>query len=249
MEGREGGAIDASLLAVPFKMSDGKADVLTMLEIEGYSLLRGHQGPIVPTELFAYAIDDTGAVADFLGQTIELDLEKVQPALDRRGFKFLGHLALDPGSYEIRVLVRNALTGATGMRVGRVDVPAFQQAESALLPPLFIEPDGVWLIGEERRAEGEDLAYPLKFGRQRAVPSARPILRAGVPVPMLLVGHNLDRGALTGAGRLLPADGGDSHELELTVQRRSDTECCRRGAPGGRCSGRAAPRPGSIVWK
>ncbi len=224
MEGREGGLIDTSLLTVPFKMSDGKADVLTLLEIEGYSLLRGHQGPVVPTELFAYAIDENGAVADFLGQAIQLDLEKVQPALDRRGFKFLGRLQLDPGSYEIRVLVRNALTGATGMTVGRVDVPAFEQAESALLPPLFIEPDGIWLIGEEQGGAAAANAYPLTFGRQKMVPSARPFLRAGVPVPVLLVGHNLDRGALTGASRLVPVDGGDPHDMELTVQRRSDTE-------------------------
>ncbi len=224
MEGREGGALDASLLTVPLKASGGRADVLTLLEIEGYSLLRGHLGPVVPTEVFAYAINEQGAVADFLGQTIELDLEKVRPALDSRGFKFVGHLNLDPGSYEVRVLVRNALTGATAMRIERLDVPAFEQPETVLLPPLFIEPDGMWLIGEEQSADGASTPYPLRFGRQNLIPAARPYLRSGIRIPILLLGHNLDRGALSGAGRLVPVDGSDALDLELTVQKRSETD-------------------------
>ncbi len=222
MEGREGGAIDASLLAVPFKATGGKADVLMLLEIEGYSLLRGHQGSVVPTEIFAYALDPEGAVADFLGQAIELDLEKVRAALDSRGFKFLGHLELEPGSYEVRVLVRNALTGATGMRVERIEVPAFAPAEAALLPPLFIEPEGTWLIGQEQSADGAGKAYPLTLGRQNLVPSARPYLPADARVPVLLVGHNLDSGPLTGGGRLVPVDGGDALDVQVTVQSRSE---------------------------
>ncbi len=221
MEGREGGAIDASLLAVPFKTDGGAADVLTLLEIEGYSLLRGHRGPVVPTEVFVYALDEQGAVADFLGQTIELDLAKVRPALDSRGFKFLGRMELEPGSYEVRVLVRNALTGATGIRIDRVEVPAFELSEAALLPPLFIEPEGTWLIGEAETAGAAAKGYPLTIGRQNLVPSARPYLRSGVQVPVLLVGYNLEPGPLTGGCRLVPLDGSDALEVELTVQSRA----------------------------
>ncbi len=221
MEGREGGALDASLLTVPFKMEGGKADVMTMLEIEGYSLLRGHQGPILPTEIFAYAIDDEGRVADFLGQAVELELDKVRSALDSRGFKFVGHLELEPGSYEIRVLIRNALTGATGMRVAEVEVPSF--AGPALAPPLFIEPDGTWLVGEERNVEGMTRSYPLAVGGKRLVPAARPYLRPGMQVPLLLVAHNLEQGGLSGKSRLVPVDGSAAHEMDLVVQRRSET--------------------------
>lgn len=224
LDGREGGTIDASLLALPFKASAGKADVLTMLEIEGYSLLRGHQGPVLPTEVFAYAIDDEGGVADFLGQTIELELDKVKPALDSRGFKFLGRLQLEPGSYEVRILVRNAVTGATGMRVSQVEVPAFDGARAALLPPLFIEPDGTWLLGEERSVDGVALTYPLTMGRQKLVPSARPYLRPGVQVPVMLVGHNLGQGEIAGSCRLVPMDGSDAVDMQLDIERRSATE-------------------------
>jgi VWFA-related protein len=220
MEGREGGTLDASLLAVPFKVTDGKADVLTLLEIEGYSLLRGHQGSVVPTEVFAYAINEEGGVSDFMGQAIELDLEKVQAALDSRGFKFLGHLELGPGKYEVRVLVRNALTGATGIRIAQVEVPEFSETEPALAPPLFIEPDGTWLIGQQ---DGSAMTYPLMHGQQSLVPSARPILPSSVQVPVLLVGHNLGQGQLSGDGKLVPLDGSDSHDVALTVKRRSGT--------------------------
>ncbi len=224
MEGREGGALDASLLALPFKASGSGADVLTLLEIEGYSLLRGHRGPVIPTEVFAYAIDEQGRVADFLGQAVELDLEKVRPALDSRGFKFLGRLQLDPGSYEVRVLVRNVLTGATGVRVARIEVPAFGENDSALLPPLFIEPEGTWLIGESQAEDAGDPAYPLTVGRRNLVPSARPFLKSNAAVPVLLVGYNLDPEGLSGVCRLVPVDGGEAVQMELKVQSRAQTE-------------------------
>jgi len=60
MQGREGGALEASVLTAPYPSASGSAGVMTLIEIEGYSLLRGHQGSVLPTEVFAYAIDSEG---------------------------------------------------------------------------------------------------------------------------------------------------------------------------------------------
>ncbi len=224
MEGREGGALDAALFTAPFLGASGDSKVLTLIEIEGYSLLRGHRESVLPTEVFAYALDADGSVADFLGQAVTFDLQKVRPALDNRGFKFFGRLDLDPGEYEIRVVVRNVVTGATATRISRVTVPAFDMAESTLLPPFFVEPEGSWLVGEEKQDHLGADDYPLTIGGRDVIPAARPYLPSSSQVPVLLVGYNLGRGALSTACRLEPVTGGDPIDLDLTVERRTETD-------------------------
>ena len=46
--------------------------------------------------------------------TVGLELLKVGAALQQSGLKFFGHLDLPPGDWAVRVLVRNAATGAAG---------------------------------------------------------------------------------------------------------------------------------------
>ena len=226
MQGREGGALEASVLTAPYPSASGGAGVMTLIEIEGFSLLRGHQGSVLPTEVFAYAIDAEGVVADFLGQAISLDLDKVRPALDDRGFKFLGRLDLPAGDYEVRVLVRNVVTGATATRIAQVSVPDFDGAQAALLPPFFIEPEGSWLLGEQK-SEGAVDDYPLTFGGRKLIPAARPYLRPNSALPVLLVAHNLGPGELEEACRLVPTAGGEPIELDLRLEGRA-----AGGAPG-----------------
>jgi hypothetical protein len=116
-------------------------------------------------------------VHDFLTQTVGLDVAKAGPPLRQGGFKFFGHLDLLAGDYSLRVLVRNGASGATGLRVVPVHVPAFAGGEPALLPPLFPEPPGRWLmVREEPRGEAKAPAYPFLLRSAPFVPASRPVL-------------------------------------------------------------------------
>src|SRR6185295_17582324 len=78
--GQQGGAFRLSVLAAPFRptAADAKAYVPVLLEVDGKGLMGDVADGALPTEIYAYALDDKGGVADFFSQTVGLDLAKVK---------------------------------------------------------------------------------------------------------------------------------------------------------------------------
>lgn len=216
--GRPGGSIALSVLAAPFA-ADEESYVLTAIEIGGESLLRGLQTNGITAEIYAYAFDANGRVNDFLSQIVSIDLLKIGYQLGA-GLKLISHLRLPPGDYELRTLVRNVQTGATGLDVSPLSVPGFDDLSPALLPPLFIESADRWLVGEGKRLGLDDLPYPLTRGDQRLIPASRPLIPIGQPVPLLLVGYELPA-TLMARGELRPLDrAGLAHDCQLELDQR-----------------------------
>ncbi|HEV8580202.1 MAG TPA: VWA domain-containing protein [Thermoanaerobaculia bacterium] len=208
MSGKESDAVATAVLAAPFRSAGEKAYVPVLIEVNGADLLAGLQRPILPVEIYVYALDEFGAVHDFLTQTVGLDLAKTGEPLRQGGLKFFGHLDLLPGDYSLRVLVRNGTSGASGMRVLPLHVPAFAGGEPALLPPLFSEPLNRWLlVREESRGEGRQPAYPFLLRSEPFVPASRPVLAPGRPSRLVLAGFNLGSGPWQAQARVLTLDG------------------------------------------
>ncbi|HEY4594671.1 MAG TPA: VWA domain-containing protein, partial [Thermoanaerobaculia bacterium] len=203
--GRDGGEIATSVLAAPFALGGPKAYVQLVIEVDGPSLLAGRQPPRLPVEVYIYALDPKGAIQAFQTQTVELDLTKVEPALHQSGLKFFGHVDLTPGAYSLRTLVRNGMTGASGLRVTPLTVPA--AGEAALLPALFQEAPGRWLPAREAVKEGEQLPYPFMLKNQPYVPASRPVLTPGQESRLVLEGYNLRPGDWKTRVQVMAADG------------------------------------------
>jgi len=222
--GREGGKVSASVLAAAFDYAPDSAYVPVLIEIDGNSFLEGHKGNALPTELYVYAIDSEGTVKDFITQAMALDLSKVEPALRQSGFKFWGNLEVPPGHYSVRVVVRNSETGSSGVAVASVNVPDYGE-ESALLPPMFPEPAGKWLLGREKGAENDPYDYPFLMQGQPFIPAAKPVLVSGSQTQVCLIGYNLGDGSLAARAELFTV-AGDAVEgaVELTLQARPATE-------------------------
>ncbi|HEX5716468.1 MAG TPA: VWA domain-containing protein, partial [Thermoanaerobaculia bacterium] len=236
LAGAEGGLVRTSALMVPLPISPispgggATADVPVVIEIEGASLLHLHEGEDVPVEIYVYAVDEKGKVGDYLAQTLALDRVKVEEKLLQAGLKFYGHLELPPGSYKTRVLVRNGRTGAHGLRVLSLEVPATASASAAapagsadpiLLPPFFPESKGQWLVLREAPRDGRrDVPVPFRLGDQPFLPAATPTLDGGES-RFALLGYNLaDEGELRVRSQVLTADGkevqaGDSGHVAL----------------------------------
>ncbi len=203
-----------------------KAYVPVVIEADGPTLLEGSSGAALPAEIYAYAIDSTGAIQDFFSQSLRLDLAKAAPALRRGGLKFFGHLDLPPGEYNVRVLVRNGATGAYGLRSQPLVVPAFGEPAAVLLQPFFPEAPGRWVMVKEapRQKQQETPPYPFVIQERAYVPASLPVVPAGQEVAMALVGYHLPVGAFQGRARLLAADGKDLGEGELKLGRRESPD-------------------------
>ena len=227
MSGEEAGPLGVSVLAAPFRLSGSDAAyVPIVIEVDGPSLMAGTSPGTLPAEIYVYAFDAAGAIPDYLTQTLGLDLAKVEPVLKQSGLKFFGHLDLPPGSYSLRVLVRNGATGTYGLRVANLEVPDAAQASPVLLPPFFPEAPGRWLMAREAVPAGEKPApYPFMQRDQPYIPASKPVLPLGEPSAVSLVGYNLGGGEIEVRSQVLSPDGRELGPADVRVLERE------RGTP------------------
>ncbi|HEY4592734.1 MAG TPA: hypothetical protein VIJ61_10025, partial [Thermoanaerobaculia bacterium] len=207
VSGQEGGAVRLSVLTAPFKMPGETAYVPVLIEIDGPSLTAGSSGNTLPTEVYAYAMDEKGSVADYFGKTLALDLSKVGPVVSRTGVKLFGDFDLKPGTYSVRVLVRNGQTGASGLRVASLEVPAFAAGSPVLLPAFFPEPPNRWLIIRQTKTRKEEVPYPFMAKDRPYIPASKPLLTPGAEAAMSLAGYHLGTGPLTAQAVVMTAAG------------------------------------------
>jgi VWFA-related protein len=226
MSGEEAGPLGVSVLAAPFRLpGSDSAYVPVVIEVDGPSLMEGstssNRPGTLPAEIYVYAFDAAGAIPDYLTQTLGLDLAKVEPVLRQSGLKFFGHLDLPPGSYSLRVLVRNGATGTYGLRVASLEVPDAAQALPVLLPPFFPEAPGRWLMAREAVPAGEKPApYPFMQRDQPYIPASKPVLPLGEPAAVSLVGYNLGGGEVEVRSHVLSADGREIGPADVQVLER-----------------------------
>ncbi len=179
-----------------------------VIEADGASLLNGAPGETLALEVYAYAIDSSGAIADYFGQALRFELAKVIPLLDQTGLKFIGHLDLPPGDYNVRVLVRNAANGDYGLRSQPLVVPAFDRP--LLLPPFFPEAPARWLmVRQTPRGGRQEASYPFLVRDKVYVPALRPVLAPAQQVALALMGCNLPAGEIKAKAQVLSAQGVD----------------------------------------
>jgi VWFA-related protein len=201
--------LDVGLLVAPFRASARQAYVPVIIEVGGASLTKGDKVDRINLEFYAYASNRQGQMADFFTRKIGLDVKKGLAALSGTGVKYYGHLDLPPGDYQVRVLVRNAESGRTGVRSSTLSVPTYQKLEPVLLPPLFIEGRHNWVLVREhaRQANDTSVVYPFTVNGEPYVPAARPALNSADKARLCLVGYNLGKGDLTLEGSVVGADG------------------------------------------
>ncbi|HYH44198.1 MAG TPA: hypothetical protein VEG34_00800, partial [Thermoanaerobaculia bacterium] len=220
--------LDISLLAAPFRAASRFAYVPVIIEVGGRSLLSGHSGDKLNVEIYTYVSDDKGEMKDFFSQVVALDLAKARQAMLSTGLKYYGHLDLPPGQYRVRVLVRNAETGRTGVESAALTVPPYDAAQPVLLPPMFLEAPGSWLLVRERAGDSQQasVVYPFTVKGEPYVPAARPALSREDTVRLCLVAYNLgkgDLGDLNVAGEVLGSNGQAMPGGHLAVVERTST--------------------------
>ncbi len=202
--------VDLNVLAAAFRAGETLSYVPVILEIGGRSLLAGQKENKLNVEIYSYVSDAEGRMRDFFNQRVALDIGKNRAAMEAGGIKYYGHFDLEPGNYQVRVLVRNGETGRTGVQTVPVEVPTYAQSGPVLLPPFFMEDRQKWLLVREQEGGGglqQSVVYPFTVGGEPYVPAARPVLAREKPARLCLVAYNLGKGDLAVQGRVTAADG------------------------------------------
>jgi Flp pilus assembly protein TadD len=218
VSGEQGGSIHVAVLPLLFPGTGagagGRARVPIVLEIDGATLLKGNTGDLLRVEVCLYAVARK-AVQGSLLETIEADLTRAGPDVERSGLQYTGELSLAPGDYSLRVLVRNALTGEVGLRLLNLTVPDFG-AGPLLLPPVFPNPAVSWVAALSRAAQ----TSPAALADSR-LPAAQAVLgsdqEARVEIPVWkLKPESLGIESLK--IEILRPDGGRAAELPAKIE-------------------------------
>lgn len=217
--------LSLKLLTAPFRATEKRAYVPVIIEVSGPSLLVGQKSEKLNVEFYTYVSDDKGEMQDYFTQVVGLDLGKMRTAITETGVKYYGHLDLAPGSYRVRVLVRNAETGRTGVESAALTVPPYASINPVLLPPFFVEAPGRWVLVREKQGGGSQasVVYPFTVKGEPYIPSAFPSLTGEETARVCLVAYNLGSGDLEVTGQVLGGDGQPLPGGELALVERTTT--------------------------
>jgi hypothetical protein len=195
--GLEASGLEVEARATAFDYKGPLARVPVLAEVTGEELLGGltgaARGGSIETQIYAYAFAEDGRVADFFARLVRLDGGELAGARAARGAKLLGELELAPGTYEIRVLVREPASGREGLRRIRLDVPP-AAGGPRLLPPLFVQPAGErWMTASMAPGSGStgEGSYPFVVEGKKIAPAAVPVLAPGEAARLLVPGIGL----------------------------------------------------------
>ncbi len=135
LSGQEGGEISLGALALPIPSGDAdKTRLLVRVRVDGKTLLAGQTGDALRIEGDLYAMGAGGGVQGSSLVRVEVDLASERGRIERDGLDLLGGMDLRPGTYSLRMLVRNLDTGKLAVRNLPLSIPDPATLKDAPLP-------------------------------------------------------------------------------------------------------------------
>lgn len=211
--------LDLNLVVAAFRAGEGKTYVPLILEVSGETLLAGQTEDRLPIELYAYVSDDRGEMRDFFTRAVTIDLAGREDNFRGSGLKYYGHFDLDrTGEFLVRVVVRNATTGRTGVETMPVVVTQADHSGPVVLPPFFMEETPSWFMVREEIPDsvGGSVIYPFTVNGQPYVPAAMPVFGRGERARLCVVAYGLAAEDLELQGFVRAA--GDEERESLMVE-------------------------------
>lgn len=184
----------------------GSSQVLIQVAVPGDQLQRMAEGRL---ELYAFAVDESGSTAGFFHAKPELSDEHVRERATQSGITYTEPMILAPGSYTLKVIVRDLASGTAALRSSPLDVKSFSTSALDVSTPCFLSVggDSVNLRGTPgpvgaSRDGGTARAYPLTFKAHSFVASASAFRPGQRGQPLLLRLYNAPADAGTGRPRV-----------------------------------------------
>ena len=226
MEGRDGdGTLAASILASPFRDGDS-AYVPVLIEIDGASLPNNVPDGEMRFDIFLYAIASDGSIADFFTQRLNVDLATFGDKLAESGLKMFGDLNLPVGEYSLRLFVHEGRFGLYSTRAATLRIPSFSPSQPTVLPPLFPEPRGKWLVVRENTGSDElpERPYPFMQRNEPYLPAVLPTLLSHSEAEVYLVVYDLGDGPVSIYTEVIDVLGAIHDQPQLRLLERTANE-------------------------
>jgi hypothetical protein len=200
-------AIPSSMLAQSFAGKSGP-ETTVQIRVPAADLIAQARGGKLPIEVYAYAFDATGKVADFSTESAVLDLGQIRSKLESGGLRWFSQMKLPPGTYRLRALVRDGESGAMGFTAEDLVVPDFSAKTPRMVPPLAVGSAG-GLILRSRSARGGDAAsFPYMVGSDPFLPETDPSVARDQELKICVYTYGFgDAGQLRLGGQLLDSAG------------------------------------------
>jgi len=129
-----------------------------------------------PLEIYAYAFDASDQIVDYFARSTVID--HAAQAAASSGITFFGLCRALPGTYRLRVYVRNLVDGRFGYSASTLEVPDFQTSRIQALTPFFVREnggEGLYLRDASVGSEPD----PFAIGGASYVPQVLPTVRSG----------------------------------------------------------------------
>lgn len=165
-------ALHVASLAAAFPTSGDRAQVPVVVEIAGKEIVAGSKTPNATVDLYTYAFDSNGVARDAIYQRVGLDVEKVHDTLQQSGLKYYATLALPPGQYTVRNLVRVLENDQQGYSQTSVAVPA--TSTLTVSRPLFVESGIQWVMVKGPSHDKTNAPYPFQMNGASFIPTTIP---------------------------------------------------------------------------
>jgi len=177
-------------LCLPFPSPGEKQTLGLVVQVPRASLPWSSSEPL-GLEVYGYAVRDDGTVYDHLAQSLKLDPARADPQGRAQGLSLYGTFEVPPGRYTIRLLVREAASGKSSLRMLDVTVPPYDGRAVFALPPLVLDEDERWLkleLGAGSRAKSEGTgSAPFQLDARPFVPRTSFEVRPGSKERLVLM--------------------------------------------------------------
>jgi VWFA-related protein len=178
-KGLTGGEIRVDAVAVPYRTAEGSVLLPVVLQVDAASLLAGRTTGNLAVDVFAYAMDESGAVEDLATVNPTLELAKVGSRLAAQGLQIHTAFKLKPGNKSLRFLVRDRDKGRRGFTTIAASLPSFGPGTVTLSTPLFMDDPTQRLILQTPSRESGTLEMPFRVDTDLFTPRLKPSLANG----------------------------------------------------------------------
>ncbi len=180
-KGLTGGPIHMSALAVPYRGADGDVTIHVVLDVDGKTLLDRDSTDELELEVYGYAFNSEGELADVMSLSSTESVEELGSKLRENGMRIQTAFRVPRGRYELRFLVHDVATGRTGAQRIQVTVPDFAPGRMVLYPPLFMDESDEPLTFRLPSRHNPNPEPPFRVAGDVFTPSPRPRLTIGRP--------------------------------------------------------------------